>query len=206
MSDPSHAETLLELRAAQAGDREATERLFTRYRDRLLQAVSLLLARRRRELLEDEEDIVQESLLDAFQALGSFEPRSGGAFLHWLTRIAENNLKDLLRRQRTRKRGGDRERPRADLSGSFLLSSVFPGREATPSKMAGARELIERIEDAVIALPERERRVFVMRRLCDLSFDEIAAELDLASAASARGVYSRVLTHLSVRLPDLGAT
>ena len=205
MSDPPHAQTLLELRAAQAGDREAADRLFTRYRDRLLQAVSLLLARRRRELLVDEEDIVQESLLDAFEALGSFEPRSDGAFLHWLTRIAENNLKDLLRRQHTRKRGGDRERPRADLSGSFLLSSVFPGREATPSKMAGARELIERLEDAVIDLPERERRAFVMRSLCHLSFEEIAAELDLAGAASARKLYSTVLMHLSVRLPDLGA-
>ena len=203
MSDPPHAQTLLELRAAQAGDRAAVERLFTRYRDRLLQAVSLLLARRRRDLLMDEEDIVQESLLDAFQALEGFEPRSEGAFLHWLIRIAENNLNDLLRRQRTRKRGGDRERPRADLSGSFLLSSVFPGREHTPSQVAGARELIERIEDAVIDLPERERRVFVMRRLCHLTFEEIAGELDLAGAASARALYSRVLTHLSERLPDL---
>ena len=203
MPDPSHAQTLLELRAAQAGDREATELLFTRYRDRLLQAVSLLLARRRRELLEDEEDIVQESLLDAFQHLGSFEPRSGGAFLHWLTRIAENNLNDLLRRQGRRKRGEGRERPRADLSESFLLSSVFPGQEPSPSRMAGAQELIERIEEAVISLPERERRTFVMRRLCGLSFEEIAGELGLAGTASARKLYSRVLTLLSARLPDL---
>ena len=53
------------------------------------------------------------------------------------------------------------------------------------------------------ALELLERRGFVMRRLCDLTFEEIAGELDLAGAASARALYSRVLTHLSERLPDL---
>ena len=43
----------------------------------------------------------------------------------------------------------------------FLLSSLFAGREATPSQVAGAHELSERVESALIALPERERRVFV---------------------------------------------
>jgi RNA polymerase sigma-70 factor (ECF subfamily) len=203
MTDPSHAQTLLELRAAQAGDREAAERLFTRYRDRLLQIVSLLLAKRRGDLLEDEEDIVQESLLEAFLNLQGFEPRSEGAFLHWLSRIAENKLRDTLRRRQARKRGEGRVRLRADLSASFLLSSLFPGREPTPSQVAGAHELLERVESALIALPERERRVFVMRRLCGLSNEEVAAELDLGGASSVRSLYSRTLARLSFHLPDM---
>jgi RNA polymerase sigma-70 factor (subfamily 1) len=203
MTDPSHAQTLLELRAAQAGDREAAERLFTRYRDRLLQIVSLLLAKRRGDLLEDEEDIVQESLLEAFLNLQGFEPRSEGAFLHWLSRIAENKLGDTLRRRQARKRGEGRVRLRADLSASFLLSSLFPGREPTPSQVGGAHELLERVESALIALPERERRVFVMRRLCGLSNEEVAAELDLGGASSVRSLYSRTLARLSFHLPDM---
>jgi RNA polymerase sigma-70 factor (ECF subfamily) len=204
MPDPSHARTLLELRAAQAGDREAAEQLFTRYRDRLLEVVSLLMARRRGALLEDEEDIVQESLLDAFLHLEGFEPRSEGAFLHWLSRIAENNLRQSARRKLARKRGEGRVRRSADLSGSLLLSSLFPGREPTPSQAAGSRELAERIEAVVIALPERDRRAFVLRRLCELSFEEVAEELGLGGAASARKLYSRVLVQIGSRIPDLG--
>ena len=204
MPESTHAQTLLELRAAQSGDREAAERLFARYSDRLLEVVSLLLARRRGELLEDEEDIVQESLLDAFQHLGDFEPRSEGAFLHWLSRIAENNLREAARREQTLKRGEGRVRRRADLSGSLLVSSLFPGHEPTPSQAAGSRELAERIEAVVIALPEQERRAFVLRKLCNLSFEEIAGELGQGTAASVRKLYSRALAHLGTRLPDPG--
>jgi len=204
MPASAHTQTLLELRAAQAGDREAAEQLFTRYRDRLMVIVSLLLARRRNELVEDEEDIVQESLLAAFLNIEGFEPHSEGAFLHWLSSIAENKLSNALQRQQTRKRGEGRVRRRADLSGSFLLSSLFPGKEPRPSQVAGAHELMEQVESALIALPDRERRVFVMRRLCGLSFDEISGNLGLAGAASARRFYSRTLAHLSARLPDLG--
>jgi len=194
---------LHELRAAQAGDRAAAEQLLTRYRDRLLQIVSLLMARRRGDLLEDEEDIVQDTLLEAFLNLEGFEPRSEGAFLHWLARIAENKLRDSVRRQERLKRGGGRVRPRADLSAAFLLSSLVPGKEPTPSQAAGAQELTERVESALIALPERERRVFVLRRLCGLSNEEVAAELGLGGASSARSLYSRTLARLSSLLPEL---
>ena len=202
MADSSHDTTLLLLQAAQAGDQPATNRLFERYRDRLLQVVSLLLARRRAALLEDEEDIVQDTLLKAFQNLGSFTPRSEGSLLHWLSKLAENNLRDALRRERAQKRSAGRVRPPVDRSTGFLLSSIFPGREPTPSQVACDGELVEQVESLLIGLPERKRRVFVMRRLCDLSFEEIAAELGLGSAASARSLYSRIMANLSSRLPD----
>jgi len=203
MPDPSHEQTLLQLRAAQAGDRDAAEQLFTRYRDRLLQVVSLLLGRRRSGLLEDEEDIVQDTLLKAFQNLGSFTPRSEGTLLHWLARLAENSLRDAVRREHAQKRGEGRVRPRVDLSSAFLMSSIFPGREPTPSQVAQEHELVLQVESLLLALPERERRLFVLRRLCDLSFEEIGAELDLGSPATIRSLYSRMMTRLVAQLPDL---
>jgi len=203
MPDSSHEQTLLQLRAAQAGDSEAAQQLFARYRERLLQVVCLLRAKLVRDLAEDEEDIVQDALLAAFRKLDGFEPRSEGAFLHWLSKLAENRLRDTYRRQRTRKRGEGRERAFADLSGSVLISSLFPGKEPAPSELARANELGERIEAAVIALPERERRAFVMRRMCGLPFEQIADELGLATAGSARKCYSRLLANLSARLPEL---
>ena len=69
--------------------------------------------------------------------------------------------------------------------------------------MARVDELVERIELAVISLPERERRAFVMRRLCELSFEEIAVELELGGASSARSLYARALGRLSSRIGGL---
>jgi RNA polymerase sigma-70 factor (ECF subfamily) len=201
LSDPSPELTLLQLRAAQAGDREAIEELFERYRDRLLQVVCVLQAKRRRDLPGDEEDIVQDTLLEAFRDLGGFEPRSQGAFLHWLSKLAENNLRDTVRRQQARKRGEGRVRPFADLYRSSLYSSLFPAKQPTPTEMARVHELEEQIEAVVIAMPDRERRMFAMRNLCELSFEEMAVELELASAASVRSLYSRMLARLSESLP-----
>jgi RNA polymerase sigma-70 factor (ECF subfamily) len=194
--------TLVLLRAAQAGDVRATDRLLERYRDRLLQVVSLLVGKRRSGLLEDEEDLVQDTLLEAFQNLGSFTPRSDGALLHWLAKLAENNLRDAVRRERALKRGEGRVRPRADLSSAFLVSSIFPGEAPTPSQVAVGHELVEQVEALLIELPERDRRAFVMRRMCDASFEEVAAELGLANAATARSHYSRLMARLLARLPD----
>ena len=202
MTAPSENTTLILLRAAQAGDAQANNRLFERYRDRLLQVVSLLLGKRRSGLLEDEEDLVQETLLKAFQNLGSFTPRSEGALLHWLSKMAENNLRDALRRERAQKRGEGRVRPGVDLSSAFLMSSIFPGREPSPSQVAMTGELVEQVETLLLELPERERRAFVMRSLCDASYEEIAAELGLANAATARSLYSRLMTRLLAQLSD----
>jgi RNA polymerase sigma factor (sigma-70 family) len=201
MSESAHDTTMLLLRAAQAGDGPATNQLFERYRDRLLQIVSLLLAKRRGGLLEDEEDIVQDTLLKAFQNLGSFTPRSQGSLLHWLAKLAENNLRDARRREQTEKRGAGRVRSPASLGSSLLISSIFPGREPSPSQVARGAELALQLESLLISLPESKRRVFVLRQLCNVGFDEIAAELGLGGAASARSLYSRTMTELSARFP-----
>ena len=202
MAAASEDTTLVLLRAAQGGDMQATNRLFERYRDRLLQVVSLLVGKRRSGLLEDEEDLVQDTLLKAFQNLGSFTPQSEGALLHWLSRLAENNLRDAVRREGAQKRGEGRVRRRADLSSAFLMSSVFPGGGPTPSQVAAGHELADQVEELLLALPERDRRLFVLRRLCDLSFDEIAAEMDLGSPATIRSLYSRLMARLVAQLPD----
>ena len=190
------------LGAAQAGDGEAVNRLFERYRDRLLQVVSLLLGKRRSGLLEDEEDVVQETLLKAFRNLGSFTPNSEGSLLHWLSKLAENSIRDLARRQRAQKRGEGRVRPRADLSSAFLMSSIFAGHEPTPSAVAVGHELAARVEELLIGLPERDRRAFVMRALCNAPLEEIADELGMSSAAAARVFYSRLMARLVSLLPD----
>ena len=81
---------------------------------------------------------------------------------------------------------------------------MFPGDEPTPSQVASRNELASQVETLLLELPERERRAFVLRRLCGTSFEEIAAELGLASAATARSFYSRLMARLLAKLPDPG--
>jgi RNA polymerase sigma factor (sigma-70 family) len=119
--------------------------------------------------------------------------------------MAENNLRDAVRREQAQKRGEGRVRPRADPPSAFLVSSVFPGGGPTPSQVAAGHELAEQVEELLVALPERERRLFVLRRLCELSFEEIAAEMEeLGSPATIRSLYSRLMARLVAQLPEAG--
>ena len=50
------------------------------------------------------EDIVQETLLRAFQGLDRYEAREDARLIDWMARIAENALRNLVQHQRAGKR------------------------------------------------------------------------------------------------------
>jgi len=79
------------LAAHVAGDRRAFEELIRRHRAQLHR-----LARRRSETAEDADDALQEALLSAHRAAGSF--RHDAAVGSWLHRIVVNACLDRLRR------------------------------------------------------------------------------------------------------------
>src|SRR5260370_32375520 len=79
--------------AAKSGDGQAFEILIERYQRRVL-----CVARRFTRVREDAEDIVQQSLQQAFVHLHKFEGKS--SFSTWLTRIAINEALMMLRKDR----------------------------------------------------------------------------------------------------------
>lgn len=195
--------TLLEVRAARDGDRGALNALFARYLPWVLDTVALRLGRRRQDL-GGVEDIVQESLLDAFRSIDRFQERSEGSFRHWLARIVENNVRDQERRRRAQKRGSGNEHVFRDVFESTLESPGISGREATPSQVAGQHENAALVELALLRLPERTREILILRDRCDMAFDEVAAALGLGSAESARTTYRRALQAFAAALQGLG--
>ena len=79
------------LNAHAAGDGSAFAELFRRHQSRLLRA-----ARRRGASAEDADDALQDAMLSAYRAAGSFRHES--AVSSWLHRIAVNACTDVLRR------------------------------------------------------------------------------------------------------------
>jgi RNA polymerase sigma-70 factor (ECF subfamily) len=182
------------LSRAQGGDRVAIEALFERLLPRVRRIVALRMGCREREL-DEREDLVQETLLDVFRGLGRLEYRHDGAFCHWLADLVKNNLRDQVRRRNAAKRDVRRV-VRSDL----LSDSVLGHDSTTPSRIVRGVELEEQIETALLALDERQRRVIELRKLCDLSFEEISHELGLSTPSSARSLFSRAMAALAEKL------
>src|SRR5262245_13708602 len=143
--DPS---TLDLVHAAQAGNRSALEALFDRYLPRVRQIVAVRAGVRLKQLGELE-DIVQESLVKVFQGLKRIQKDSQAAFRNWLARCVECEVVDHLRRLQAQKRGAGKLRRFADCDKGSLFSSVFAGREPTPSRLAMGREMEEKLEAAL---------------------------------------------------------
>lgn len=203
MTGDEFEKTLHLVASAQAGDGQALNDLFTRYLPWTRQIVALRLGRRVEDCAEVE-DIVQESLLEAFQSIDRLEQRNESSFRHWLGRLAHNNVLDHLRRRKAQKRGGGRVRNLGDLGQTTLSESVFAGPQPSPSKFAMGQELENQLETILLALDERDREMIVLRRLCGLSYRDIAREMGFEKEATARSVFSRAWTRFQEKLEGGG--
>ena len=184
---PDHALVELVLQ----NEERAFETLMRRYNRRLFRVA--------RSVLRDDsaaEDAVQEAYIRAFTHLDRYQPT--GSFGAWLTRIALNEALMLRRRVRndTVSLEDVDEATLIGARGVSLEVSVSPdGLEA-----AHARQLLEQ---AIDALPETFRTVFVLRVVEQLSISETAACLDLNSATVKTRLHRaqrRLRTDLSRRL------
>lgn len=168
---PPHSEQEL-VRAAQAGDTAAFDRLVRRYQDTLYR-----LMVRACHHPQDAEEVASEAFVRAYERLRQFEGRS--SFISWLGRIATNLC--------------FRRRERAELPAISLdeLEREEEGRPArvpagpapTPEQEAIQAEMRRMIRRAVADLPEPEQSVLRMRDIDGLSTAETSARTGLTEAA-----------------------
>ena len=123
----------------------------------------------------DAEDVLQETLLNAFKAIRSFDGRS--SLKTWLYRITYNTA--MMRLRRTNPVTVPVDEPEDDGDGHRIPQELFdwcclPERDF---ESAAARA---ELEQAIGELPEKLRVVFVMRELEELSTDETAQALDVS--------------------------
>jgi RNA polymerase sigma-70 factor (ECF subfamily) len=161
-------------RLAAAGDRAAVRLVTERNNQRLFRAAWSILKDR-----DEAEDAVQSAYLRAFAAMGEFAGRS--SLSTWLTRIVINEALGKLRSAR-------RRRSRLDEASVVHLDEyrekLMRGSASTLAPDASlAREQIRGLlEQAIAALPDNFRHVFVLREIEDLSVEETAEALDLLPA------------------------
>ncbi len=200
--DSSIEETIALVARAQHDDVEARELLFARYLPRVRRIAAVRLGRTSLQLFEVD-DLVQESMVDALRGLQSFRLDSDGRFCNWLARIVENRIRKQLRFVAARKRGGGQVQRFADADDS-VHDSALQGAEPTPSMKLRGVEAEQRVEEALLDMPDRSRDLLVQRLFAEMSYDEIAAEMDLASPDSARALFSKALRELGQRMKSEG--
>jgi RNA polymerase sigma-70 factor (ECF subfamily) len=196
---PDLDNTIRLVRSAQGGDEGAMNRLFTRYLPLVQQIVALRMGWRLSQMV-DVEDIVQNALIRVFTSLERFEVRSEGSFRNWLARCVERELIDTHRAETREKRGGGAVHRFGDCNASVLHSSIFRDDGDSPSAYARVEELADRLENALLAMPEHERELIVLRALCDMPYPEIASQLGLTNQAAVRVACSRALRKLKAQV------
>jgi RNA polymerase sigma-70 factor (ECF subfamily) len=154
----------------------------------------------------DPSDIVQQTLLDAHRDLDRFLGRSENEWAAWLRRLLACNLADAARSLGRARRDTARVRSLEEAldASSARLGSWLATDETSPSERAERNEAIVRMADALIRLPEANRRALILRHCQGLSLAEISTALGRTPQAVA-GLLKRGLAELRELMPDDGS-
>jgi RNA polymerase sigma-70 factor (TIGR02960 family) len=171
---------------AQSGDQLAFEELFEPYRRELQVHAYRMLGS-----AADAEDALQETMLAAWQGLGSFEQRA--SIRTWLYRIATtlNMLRASGRRPRVEAHPLAVEPPEPTRLGEVMWLEPYPDAlladpEIGPEARYESREAISlAFITALQLLPPQQRAVVVLRDVLDFPARDVATVLDTTEQAVA---------------------
>lgn len=172
VSDQIDPDAALMLRVRE-GDRDAFESIVEKYK----QPVMNLVYRTLRDLTEAE-DLAQHVFLQVYKSAHRYEVTA--KFSTWIFTIARNLcLNEIRRRSRhpaeSMDREGDDEHP---------ARQIEDGAAFSPPDALMQRELGEKIDEAVNALPEKQRTALLLCRQEDSSYEDIAKVLGCSVSAT----------------------
>jgi RNA polymerase sigma-70 factor (ECF subfamily) len=149
------------------------------------------------------EELLQDVFLRVVRAKDRYERTA--KFTTWLYSIARNLCVDESRRARFRDHQSlDAKRPGRDGDEGGTMLSRLPAKDVPTDEAAEAPTIRRRLSDAVDALPDEQREVFLLRQVSGLSFREIGETLDIPeNTVKSRMRYA--LEKLRTQLADLRA-
>jgi RNA polymerase sigma factor (sigma-70 family) len=115
-------------------------------------------------------DVTQDAFISAYRHLDQFK---GGSFRAWLLRIVTNASYDLLR---------DRHRHNSESLDLLIEESSYdaPDPGELPETVVLRQEWIGELEEGLRALAVEQRAVLILYDLHGLSYEEIAATLQIS--------------------------
>lgn len=138
------------------GNSNAFNLLVLRYQERIYWVVRRLLPDH-----DEADDVVQDVFVKVYRSLNSFKGDS--SFYTWLYRIAMNLSLNEIRRKKTRK--------------TFSLDDAVMQHESSeplPVEQMEREEQTRLIKAAIERLPEKQKKVFVLRYYEELPYEEIS--------------------------------
>jgi RNA polymerase sigma-70 factor, ECF subfamily len=157
------------IKRAQEGDRAAFNALVRKYEERAYKYAFRLTRDP-----EEAADVVAEAFVRAYNALKNF--RSKSSFTTWMYRILTNCFLDLKKKEK------GKHNVSLDSALTTEDNEVFRQIEdpdASPHEAVETHERERRIERALSKLPEFQRAMVVMYHVENMTYEEMAAALDL---------------------------
>jgi RNA polymerase sigma-70 factor (ECF subfamily) len=150
--------------AAQAGDSEAYRKLLT-----TIQPLIRRMVRSRIQEAAPADDVVQNALLSIHRGRATYRPER--PFGPWMRAIVRNSITDHFRE---RKRRGDRE--------ASLPVEDWPDENAV-THVGDSPALAPELQDALAALPEKQRQAVTLIQIEGLSVAEAALRAGVSPGA-----------------------
>ena len=161
------------IRRVQAGEKEYFYELIKPYERRVYSAAFSVLRNE-----AEAEDAAQEALLKALAHIGQF--RAEARFSTWLIQIAVNEA--LMRRRKAHTQIMEPLGEHQDEDGGYTPRDFADWREI-PSEALERKEIRQKLAEAVAALAEKYRQVFLLRDVQHFSIEETAEALGISRAS-----------------------
>ena len=206
LMDNNSSDTVRLIERAQAGESQALNELFVRYRERLRRMVDIRLDHRLQARL-DASDVIQDAYVEVVERLGEYlrDPRL--PFFLWLRLVVGERLTKLHRHHLgTQMRDAGREvalyRGALPQASSAALAAQLLGQHTSPSAAAVRAERLLRLQEALNSLDPMDREILALRHFEELTSAEAARVLEIEEAAAAKR-YVRALRRLKKILAAL---
>lgn len=167
-SEKAKKDFLLIERAKATGDEKAFAELMSRYKKPVYHMILKMIRN-----VDDAEDLTIEAFAKAFKNLAKFNPEF--TFSTWLFRIATNNCIDFMRKKKL---------ATTSISGTYKddagenVDMEFKDGGLNPMEEAIKAQKVALVQSIVTKLPPKYQTLVKLRYFEELSYEEIAVELD----------------------------
>ncbi len=166
LSDKAKRDYML-VKKATGGDQKAYAELLDRYRDAIYYMLLKMVSN-----ASDAEDLTIEAFGKAFKNLNQYAPNY--AFSTWLFKIATNNCIDFIRKKKANHVSLDHDDEEHEMATHEVQATVPDPEESLINQQKAIL-----MRNVVTKLKPRYRKLIELRYFNELSYEEIAEELEL---------------------------